>query len=249
MTHSVHTLESPSESHGGAEKATAVDTIRESLAARASFYRMLSSLYFKELDEAGIEHLQGVQLSSLTLGVPLIDEGLTAMDSYLSRCSKTGRQELAVDFAGSILAAGSYEERRATPYESVFTSETGLLMQEARDDVYRFYCDVNIGVEPSLQTPEDHLSFECEFMATLAEQASAALDRNDLAEAQRLMNIQASFHHTHLENWIDDLCDTLAQCARTRFYRGVAAVTRGFIHEEDIMIADTQEALSDLLPS
>ena len=52
--------------------------------------------------------------------------------------SKTGRQELAVDFAGSILAAGSYEERRATPYESVFTSETGLLMQEARDDVYRF---------------------------------------------------------------------------------------------------------------
>ena len=57
MTHSVHTLESPSESHGGAEKATAVDTIRESLAARASFYRMLSSLYFKELDEAGIEHL------------------------------------------------------------------------------------------------------------------------------------------------------------------------------------------------
>ena len=75
MTHSTYTLESPSESHGDAEKAVAVDAIRGSLAARANFYRMLSSLYFKELDEAGIEHLQGAQLSSLALGVPLIDEG------------------------------------------------------------------------------------------------------------------------------------------------------------------------------
>lgn len=249
MTHSIRALESPSELHDVVENTVAVDAMRESLAARAIFYRMLSSLYFKELDEAGIEHLQGIQLSSLALGVPLIDEGLATMDSYLSRCGKAGRQELAVDFAGAILAAGSYEERRATPYESVFTSETGLLMQEARDDVYRFYCDAGIGVEPSLQIPEDHLSFECEFMATLAEQASTALDQNDLAEAQRLMDIQASFHHTHLENWIDDLCDTLAQCARTRFYRGVAAVTRGFIHEDGVMIADTQEVLSDLLPS
>lgn len=206
--------------------------------ARAAFYRMLASLYFAELTDEGIERLRATDWDALALGVPEADEGLRAMATYLARCGSAGRQELAVDFAGAILAAGSYEERCATPYESVFTSETGLLMQEARDDVYRYYCEAEIGVDPTLQTPEDHFSFECEFMAALAERTADALEGGDPARAAELTATQASFHRDHLANWVDDLCDTLTACARTRFYRGVAQLTRSFIHEDTTLLAE-----------
>ena len=70
-------------------------------------------------------------------GDPLIAEGFEDIRRYLRKCDTGTRQELAVDYAHTFLAAGNYESFAATPYESVFTSETGLLMQDARDEVYK----------------------------------------------------------------------------------------------------------------
>ena len=212
--------------------------------ARAQLYRLIGSLYFKELDEAGIARLRESSVGELSIGNDEADRGLADMARYLTRAPRNARQELAVDFAGSILAAGSYEERRATPYESVFTSESGLLMQEARDEVYRYYCEAHVEVEPTLQTPEDHLSFECEFMATLAERMAEALCEGNSAQALKLAQTQQAFHREHLLSWIDDYCDCLQSCATTRFYQGVAHLTRGFVAEDALMLADTVEALS-----
>lgn len=51
-------------------------------------------------------------------------------------------------------------------------------MQEARDDVYRRFCEARVAVDEGLRTPEDHLSFEFEFMAAQAgEQARACMRR------------------------------------------------------------------------
>ena len=50
----------------------------------------------------------------------------------------------------------------------------------------------------------------------------------------------------HQLNWIDDLCDAVLDVAETRFYRGVAKVTRGFVHMETEVIADELEALQGL---
>ena len=107
--------------------------------------------------------------AGLALDDPTMEAGWKLIADFLAKRDMGTRLELAVDFACSILAAGTYEERMATPYESVFTSESGLLMQEARDDVYRLMCEAHLGVKEELRTPEDHLSFECEFMAKLAD--------------------------------------------------------------------------------
>lgn len=50
----------------------------------------------------------------------------------------------------------------------------------------------------------------------------------------------------HQPNWIDDLCDVVLDVAETRFYRGIAKVTRGFVHMETEVIADELEALQGL---
>lgn len=226
------------------DNATAM--VCELAGARAQLYRLIGSLYFKELDEEGIARLRESGLDELSIENDEADRGLADMARYLAHAPRNARQELAVDFAGSILAAGSYEERRATPFESVFTSESGLLMQEARDEVYRYYCEAHVEVESTLQTPEDHLSFECEFMATLAERMVEALRADDLPQALELARTQQAFHREHLLSWVEDYCACLEGCAATRFYQGVAHLTRGFITEDTLMLADTIDALSEV---
>ena len=215
--------------------------------ARASFYRMLGGLYLNELSEEDIERLSQGSFASSDLGNAEANEGLSDMAAYLRRAPRSVRQELAVDFAGSILAAGVYEERRATPYESVFTSATGLLMQEARDDVYRYYCESGVEVDESLRMPEDHFSFECEFMALLADRSADKLAEGDTAGCLDDVNLQASFYADHLANWVDSLCACLEGCARTRFYRGVAKLTRGFVAEDGQLIEEMKGELEGML--
>ena len=74
----------------------------------------------------------------------------------------------------------------------------------------------------------------------------AALLAGDFARAQALAETVSDFHRLHQLNWIDDLCDAVLDVAETRFYRGVAKVTRGFVHMETDVIADELEVLQDL---
>ena len=220
-----------------------LEELRAAAEARAAFYRTLASLYFKELDQQGIDRLAAAGLAAVDGDDPLMNEGYADMAAYLARRDGGTRQELASDFAGAILGAGSYEERRATPYESVFTSESGLLMQEARDDVYRLLCEAHLAVDEGLRTPEDHLSFEFEYMAVQAERLAEALAQGDVGRAARVLDEQRAFHAAHLLNWIDAYCDCLDGCARTRFYRGVSKVARGFVHADEALMAEAAAVL------
>lgn len=205
--------------------------------ARAALYRSLSSLYFVELDEDALERLATSDLGNANTGIAGMDEGYSDMGLYLARRTRATRQELASDFAGAILGAGAYDERRATPYESVFTSESGLLMQEARDDVYRMMCEAHLAVDEGLRMPEDHISFEFEFMAVKAEAFAQAVEEERWDVAGAALKVQRNFHERHLLNWIDEYCACLESCARTRFYKGLAKLTSAFVHADADAIA------------
>ena len=144
---------------------TTQTTEREELASqlvevnrgRAGFYRMLAQLYFKELTADQVKHLAGMDFSGMSGDDETIAEGYAEMHRYLRHANGGTRQELACDYAHTFLAAGNYETFAATPYESVFTSELGLLMQEARDEVYKAFCAQHIQPDESLHLPEDHI--------------------------------------------------------------------------------------------
>ena len=218
----------------GAYRETHEDMAREA-ETRASFYRTLASLYFKELDQAGIDALSNEDLTATGVDDELMEEGYADMAAYLKHRDGGTRQELATDFAGAILAAGSYDDRRATPYESVFTSESGLLMQEARDDVYRRFCEARVAVDEGLRTPEDHLSFEFEFMAAQAGEQARALHAGDTAAAASDIRTQREFHRDHLLNWIDRFTSDVRKAAEDGFYFDLATFT------EDFLTADAAE--------
>lgn len=213
---------------------------------RAALYRVLAHYYFKELTAEEIEKVASQDFAGMDGGEALIAEGFADMKRYLEKRNTGTRQALAVDYAHTFLAAGNYESFAATPYESVFTSELGLLMQEARDEVYKCYCEEGIQPDESLRTPEDHLSFEFEFIACLLDRTNEALRRYDWDAALAYAEKIASFHRDHQLNWVDALCDAIIDVAETRFYRGVSKVTRGFVHMETDVIADEVQALKEL---
>ncbi len=229
-----------------AQRDELISRLVEVNAGRAAYYRMLGELYFRELTQEQISHLAGTDFAGMDGGEELIAEGYEDMRRYLRRVNSGTRQELACDYAHTFLAAGNYETFAATPYESVFTSELGLMMQQARDEVYKMYCEQGIQPQAELHMPEDHVSFEFEFLATLIERTNAALLGGDIDLARELAETAGRFHREHLMNWIDDLCDAVLDVAETRFYRGVAKVTRGYVHMDGEVIADELDVLTEL---
>lgn len=229
-----------------AEREELASQLVEVNRGRAGFYRMLAQLYFKELTAEQVKHLAGMDFSGMSGDDETIAEGYADIRRYLRHANGGTRQELACDYAHTFLAAGNYETFAATPYESVFTSEMGLLMQEARDEVYKTFCSQHIQPDESLHLPEDHISFEFEFVATMLDRINDAILDGAFGHACELAQVVSDFHRDHQLNWIDDLCDSVDDVAQTRFYKGVGKVTRGFVHADTEVIADEIDALREL---
>lgn len=229
-----------------AEREELASQLVEVNRGRASFYRMLAQLYFKELTAEQVKHLAGMDFSGMSGDDETIAEGYADIRRYLRHANGGTRQELACDYAHTFLAAGNYETFAATPYESVFTSEMGLLMQEARDEVYKTFCSQHIQPDESLHLPEDHISFEFEFVAIMLDRINDAILDGAFGHACELAQVVSDFHRDHQLNWIDDLCDSIDDVAQTRFYKGVGKVTRGFVHADTEVIADEIDALREL---
>ncbi|WP_302717458.1 molecular chaperone [uncultured Senegalimassilia sp.] len=235
-----------SQTKAQSERDELISQLIEVNAGRAAYYRMLAELFFRELTQQQVDHLAGMDFAGMAGDNALIAEGYEDMYRYLRHANSGTRQALACDYAHTFLAAGNYETFAATPFESVFTSELGLMMQEARDGVYKMYCEQHIQPQADLHVPEDHASFEFEFLATVIERTNAALLASDFDRARDLAQTVSDFHAQHQLNWVDDLCDAVLDVAETRFYRGVSKVTRGFVHIETDVIADELDMLQEL---
>ncbi len=219
-----------------ADTAELVEVLRN----RSAFYRTLSSLYFNTLTQEQIDSLAESDLLSFGADEPLLVEGFDDMRRYLRKRNTGTRQELAVDYTSSFAGTQPYEGRYAVPYESVFRSESGLMMQEPRNEVYRIFKKAAIKLRDDVDLPEDHLSFEFEFIAILCDRAAEALEADDTERALRLLDGQKVFIEDHILSWFDDLAELANKILSTRFYRGVLKITKGYLMVD-------LEAIQDLI--
>lgn len=217
--------------------------VRDLMTMRESVYRLFSALYFKELTDEQIRFLHDADLDFSEVD-PVMAEGAKNIKRAVRRLNSGTREDLAVDYAHTFLAAGTTKgETRACPYESVFTSRDGLIMQEARDDVYRYMLAEHLEPDSRLRIPDDHLAFVFEFMANLCQRFNEALEADDIPEARRVFNVQQEFFAKHIDSWINRLCDAIEGCCRTSFYRGVSQMTRGFVQADRAMIAEMDASI------
>jgi len=228
-------------------------SLADLLTGRANSYRMFSRLFLKPLTEEEIEGLAATDYIGIAQSLKegsaneggLLAEGFNDMGRDLRKRHTGTRQLLATDYTMCFDGVDAYEEQVAVPYASVFLSEEELLNQAPRHQVYQIFVAESLGLKTGIDLPEDHLSFELEFLGILSDRAARALDAGDTKEAVRNLEISRDFIVNHILTWIDLLTQRAYKFLKTRFYRGVLKATKGYL-ELDLKTID--ELIEEIEP-
>ena len=218
------------------------DDIITSGADRAGFYSFLAGVY---LWEPTSEQIEAMAAANFPVGEDAFGHGYALIADYLRHRDTGTRQEIAVDYAHTFLGAGNYDKLMAPPYESVYTSEEHLLMQDARDGALSFYRSEDLDLPAENTTPEDHIGFEMQFMAKLIDRSCDALSAGDNAEFARLVRVQHGFYVQHLANWLPAFIADIERHCKTDYYRGIAQLTRAFLAEEKEQLESLAEVVKE----
>lgn len=198
---------------------------------RAQTYGMLARLFREEVDLETLRELQGMRFPAAT-GSPKVDEGYHQLFDYLKGAWEDSVTELAVDYVRTFIGHGVNGYSAAYPYESVYTSERRLLMQEARAEVLATLRENELK-RGTWNEAEDHIALELEFMAALGDRIVAAAEAGDEAEVERLLATQRNFLADHLSSWVPLMTADLRRFAQCGLYQGLASLTDGFLQVEE----------------
>jgi TorA maturation chaperone TorD len=208
----------------------------------ASTYQFLSQVFFKELTEEAICEIEGIEFPEDAQNEHL-NRGYNLVKRYFAFAESDKRTQLAVEYSRVFLAAGVFTKKTTTavPYESVFTSEEHIMMQESRDDCVARYIADGFYVNPDLHEPEDHLAFELEYMSHMSVRAAELLEAGEREEFLRNVARQREFIELHLLNWLPDLLVIAKDFAKLAFYLGMLEVAIGTSEETHAMLCEIEE--------
>lgn len=208
----------------------------ELMESRANVYKVLSRSYLKEIDEAFAQEF--AEAFNFESSNEELVRNLNAAKEALAGADEAALELLAVDFDRVFFGMGPLTARHAFPYESVYTSDRGIMMQDAYAQVLHVYREQHLAKDKSFTEPEDHIAVELAFMATLSDRTVTFL-REDLEEAaEETIRQQIAFAQNHLLNWIDRFCSDLASAAPGTFYESIARFTKLFVQEDVTLLGE-----------
>lgn len=226
---------------GEDDRATMVDLSER----RENMYGLLSRLYRVEVDPELYGNLCGAAFPTGT-GNDDVDAGYRLVATYCATQHDDPLLDLARDYARVFIGHGNNSYAAAYPFESVYTSEKRLLMQEARDEILQIYAQGGLQVGPDWHDPEDHIALELEYMQIAARRTREALLERDDRRALELLDDQRRFLLRHLVSWTPMLVNDMRRLAQTDLYQGLALLTKGLLAEDrrflDSVVADGAEA-------
>lgn len=130
---------------------------------------------------------------------------------------------LATEYADVYLSFSLH----ASPYESVWMDEDGLIMQDAMFQVRECYSRHGLAVENWRIRSDDHLVTQLQFIAFLLE---GEPNEERIDEITRFLD-------EHLLRWIGDFADRISTRCKTRFYAGLASLTAAYLEEFRDLVA------------
>ena len=204
---------------------------------RAATYGLLSRLYRVEVDQPLLDELRSMRFPAQT-GNENVDEGYRLLATYLSNTWDNSVTDLAIDYVRVFIGHGIDAFTAAYPFESVYTSEKRLLMQEARDEVLAIYRSAGLDKQDTWKEGEDHIALELEFEQIMATRTVEALRKGDEDEAVALLTTQKNFLEDHLAAWAPMMTSDMKRFAQTDFYRGLAYLTDGFLQTDQTFLDD-----------
>ncbi len=211
---------------------------------RRLVYALLARLLRREVDEATLAALKGSDV--FVCDDEAFGRSLGLIKGYLAS-PEASVIDLARDYARTFCGAGSTKKSSAYPFESVYTSRDGLLMQDARDGALAWYRRFGLTKNESWLDCEDHVALELEFMEYLIGMEAEARADGRADEADDLLRSQRDFAREHLANWLPRFARDADAKARTDFYRGLVRfaslyVKRDLAGLEDVLTEVTESA-------
>lgn len=128
---------------------------------------------------------------------------------------------VATDYAAVFLGITQHKNKFASPYESVYMSNSRLVMQDARDQVLACYREQGLASKESLHEPEDHIYLELQFVGELSERTVGKIREGNVPGVIELASYQSKFIEDHLLNWIPDFVQNIEKYAKSAFYPAV----------------------------
>jgi TorA maturation chaperone TorD len=210
---------------------------------------MFARLFLKPLNDQDIEELATADFCARGLrleGAGLLAEGFNDMGRTLKKRHTGTRSQLATDYTMCFDGMEAVEDLVAVPYASVFLGTEALLYQEPRGKVYKLFREEGIGLKSGVDLPEDHLSFELEFLALLSDRAVAALEKGQTDELLRNLRLSQEFIRDSILTWIGLLAERANRILKTRFYRGVLKAAQGYLTLDIEAISGLLEEIGDV---
>ncbi len=203
---------------------------------RENLYRFLGRIYQREVDHAFLDQMKAM-IFPVDCCESELREGYQYLKEYLENSHSNTITDLAVDYAKIFLAAGISQGSAAFPYESVYTSQKKIVMQDAWDQVRGIYAANGI-VKRNIPSDilEDHIALELEFMAFLCSEAQKDI------ENMGWLRKQSDFLDQHLLNWVSAFCKDIDQYSATMFYKGIAKITNSFLKLDRTNLEDIMDA-------
>lgn len=185
---------------------------------------IIAGLHDREPTRAIVEALQAAPIEE-QLGLRLASDPAKAAAAALAIAvselphpvTDAALDELAAGFADVYLRY-TY---RASPEESVWATEEGLVRQAPMFDAREWYRRNNLVVADWANRPDDHLVLELRFLAHLMR---AAKDNGGLVEA-------AKFLDEHLLRWMRKFAVRLVQAGASNWYAALALLTASYLDE------------------
>ena len=219
--------------------AAQTNELAQVMESRANMYNLLAKVFITEVTADTLKELRAMRFPQNT-GNADIDAAYLELYKFLRRPAESVLDDLAVDFARAFLGAGDMEARAAYPFESVYTSPRGLLMQDARDHVLAIY--KSEGLERVLKSinneGEDHVSLELLFMREMAIRTGGELNAGNEEQAVSNLLTQRNFLNDHLLNWVPKWVADVPKYTKMAFYPAFARLMEAFLLEERALLAE-----------
>ncbi len=222
--------------------------IADLMRGRASLYGLLSRAFRAEVDEDFFDELRAMHYPQNSPD-PDVNDAFRRLYTFVRHAREDTLDVLSTDYARTFLGSGVLNPYAAFPYESVYTSEHGLVMQEARDEVIAAYRRQGVACQREWHDPEDHLALELDFMRVLANRCADALatadgaaSNDDADAACKLVGTQYAFLINHLQKWVPRFATDVPKYASADFYPAFAELTRATLADDQLLLEDIAEA-------
>jgi TorA maturation chaperone TorD len=163
---------------------------------------------------------------------PDVVSGMAELRSWSEKnrggMSDAAYDDIKADYTRLFVVPG---ESFTPPWESVYFNVDQMVFQEQTMQVRACYRRFGLEAENLNKEPDDHIAMELSFIGYQALRALDALNAQDYQVFQEAIGAQKGFLCDHLLQWGPQWCRRMSSVARTEFYRGMALLTSGTLHE------------------